>query len=145
MTKDRKRLLEISEGQSHISMRLFRPSPLARLGEHVKAAAEIEALVADGHTQGQNLYTFAYVLSVCSAAAAKDERLAPAERERLVEKYGSRAVELLRKAQAAGYFKDPDRLNRMKGNPDFAAIHRRVDFTKLLAELEKGPQPKEEK
>jgi tetratricopeptide (TPR) repeat protein len=139
---DRKRMLEISEGQAHINMRLFRPSPLARLGEHVQATSEIEALVADGHVQGSNLYIFSYVYSVCSAAAAKDDRLPTAERDRLADMYGRRAVELLRQCQATGYFKNPDRLARMKTNKDLDAIRARPDFQRLFVELEKGGDPR---
>ncbi|MBP3953758.1 serine/threonine protein kinase [Gemmata sp. G18] len=141
-TKDRKRMLGVSEGQSHITMRLFRPSPLARLGEHAKAAAEINALVTEGHTQGRNLYIFSYVLSVCSAAAGTDDRLPAGERGQLAEEYGGRAVELLRQYAAAGNFKDPDRLARVKANKDFAPISSRDDFKTLLAEWDKNlPKP----
>jgi hypothetical protein len=50
-------------------------------------------------------------------------------------------VELLRKAQAAGYFQDPGRLARMKDEKDFGPIRSRPDFQKLLVELEKKAKP----
>jgi serine/threonine protein kinase/Flp pilus assembly protein TadD len=140
-TKDWWRMIELSAGQSHINMRLYRPPPLARLGEHVQAAAEVETLLAEGHAQGLNLYTFAYVYSLCSSAAAKDGRLPPAERERLADKYGGRAVELLRKAQNAGYFQDPGRLAHMKEDEDLDAIRSRPDFQRLLIDLEYKAKP----
>ena len=73
--KDWRRVIEVSEGQPHINMRLYRPFALARLGEHVQATAEVETLLAEGHVQGRNLFLFAYVHSLCSAAAANDARL----------------------------------------------------------------------
>jgi len=140
--KDWRRMIELSADQPHINMRLYRPSPLARLGEHVQATTEIEALVAEGHVQGLNLYTFAYVHSLCSTAVAIDARLSPAERVKLADKYGSRAVELLRKAQSAGYFQAPDRLARMKESKDLDAIRSRPDFQGLLVELETTSEKK---
>jgi tetratricopeptide (TPR) repeat protein len=134
--KDWKRTLELSAGQPHITLRLYRPSPLAHLGEHAQATAEMETLLAEGQVQPLNLYTFAYIYARCSAGVAKDARLPPVERQKLADKYGSRAVELLRKAQAASYFKNPDRLARMKTNDDLDAIRARSDFQKLLVELE---------
>jgi serine/threonine protein kinase len=139
--KDWRRMIELSAGQPHINMRLYRPSPLAHLGEHIQATAEIETLLAEGHAQPLNLYIFSYVYARCSATAATDARLPPAEREKLADKYGSRAVELLREAQAAGYFRSPGRLARMKENEDFDPIRSRPDFQRLLVELEKKAQP----
>jgi serine/threonine protein kinase/tetratricopeptide (TPR) repeat protein len=133
--KDYRRAIEYSEGQPRIEMRLYRPNPLARLGEHMQAAKEMEALLAEGHTQALNLYTFSWVYALCCAAAAHDARLPAAERENLAEKYGSRAVELLRKAQAAGYFQDPGRLAKMKIK-DFDPLRARPDFQELLGQLQ---------
>src|SRR5262249_11648194 len=121
-------------------MRLYRPNPLARLGEHVQAAKEMETLLTEGHARALNLSTFSWVYALCSAAAAHDARLPAAEREDLADRYGRRAVELLRKAQAAGYFQDPGRLARMKDNKDLDPIRSRPDFRKLLAELDTSAQ-----
>ena len=138
--KDWKRMLELSAGQPHINMRLYRPSPLAHLGEHAQATAEMESLLAEDKVQPLNLYVFAYIYARCAAAVAKDARLPPVEREKLADKYGSRAVELLRKAQATGYFKAPDRLTRMKENQDLDTIRGRADFQKLLVDLDEQKQ-----
>jgi tetratricopeptide (TPR) repeat protein len=134
--RDWRRAIELSEGQPLINMRLYRPNPLARLGEHLQAAKEMETLLAEGHTQALNLHTFAWVYAICSAAAANDARLPAAEREKLADQYGRRAVELLRRAQAAGYFRDAGRLARTKQNKDFDPIRDRDDFKRLVAELE---------
>jgi tetratricopeptide (TPR) repeat protein len=139
--KDWRRIVELSTGQFHINMRLYRPFPLARLGDHVQATAEIKALLAEGHSQGLNLYNFACVHSLCSAAAANDARLPPGEREKLADRYGRRAVELLRQAAAAGYFREPDRLARLKEVDDLDAVRTRPDFASLLDELEKNAKP----
>jgi serine/threonine protein kinase len=134
--EDWKRVLELSAGQADITMRLYRPSPLAHVGEHVQAAAEMETLLTEGKVQPVNLYDFGYAYARCAAAAAKDARLPPAEREQLADRYGRRSVELLRQAQARGYFRDPARLARMNENKDFDPVRGREDFKGLVAELE---------
>jgi eukaryotic-like serine/threonine-protein kinase len=134
--RDWRRAIELSEGKPLINMRLYRPNPLARLGEHLQAAKEMETLLAEGHTQALNIHTFSWVYAICSAAAANDARLPAAEREKLADQYGRRAVELLRRAQAAGYYRDAGRLAQMKQNKDLDTIRNRDDFKRLMAELE---------
>jgi tetratricopeptide (TPR) repeat protein len=138
--KDWKRALELSAGQSDITMRLWRPSCLAHLGEHVQAATEMETLLTEGKAQPVNLFQFGCYYVCCSAAAAQDARLPPAEREKLADQYVRRGVELLRRAQAAGYFRDPARLARMKENKDLDAARGREEFKTFLAELEAKQQ-----
>src|SRR5262249_54522267 len=62
---DWKRALELSGGRPEINLRLYRPPPLAYLGEHAQAAAEMETLLAEGKVQPGNLYVFAYSYSQC--------------------------------------------------------------------------------
>jgi tetratricopeptide (TPR) repeat protein/tRNA A-37 threonylcarbamoyl transferase component Bud32 len=139
---DWKRAIELSAGQADINVRLYRPPPLAYLGEHAQAASEMETLLAEGKVQPVNLYVFGYSYARCVGAAAGDTRLTSDERDQLAEQYACRAVEMLRRAQAAGYFRDPDRLARKKTNKDFNAISARPDFQKLLSDLEKAGKPK---
>jgi serine/threonine protein kinase/Flp pilus assembly protein TadD len=134
--KDWQRMLEISEGQPDIRIRIYRPFALVFLGEHSKAAAEIETLVAESHIQGRNLLLFAKVHSLCSAAAAAEAQLPLAEREKLADKYGRRAVDLLRQARARGYFQGPGQLAELKESKDLESVRSRSDFQQLLTELE---------
>jgi tetratricopeptide (TPR) repeat protein len=140
-SQDSRRVIALSDGQPDIRMRLYRPTPLARLGEYVRATAEIETLLAEGHGQALDISAFASVHSICCAAAAHDVRMPLGEREKLAEKYGGRAVELLRMVQAKGYFQDPGRLVRLKENKDLDAIRSRPDFQRLLLELDGQVNP----
>jgi tetratricopeptide (TPR) repeat protein len=133
--RDWKRAIELSAGRPEINLRLFRPPALSYLDEHAQAATEMEALLGEGKVQPLNFYVFAYSYSRCVLGAGKDLRLAAAERNKLADRYGGRSVELLRKAQAAGYFEDRSRLDRMKENEDFAPVRSRPDFQKLVADL----------
>ncbi len=100
----------------------------------------METLLTEGKVQPVNLYDFGQAYAVAAAAAANDARLPADERKKLAEHYGTRAVELLRRAQGVGYFRDPARLARMNASKDFDAVRGREDFKKLLAELEAKPK-----
>jgi tetratricopeptide (TPR) repeat protein/tRNA A-37 threonylcarbamoyl transferase component Bud32 len=139
---DWRRVLAVSEGQAHINLRLYRPFALVFLGEHARAAAEVEALLAEGHDNGRNLLLFAKVHSLCSAAAGEDSSRPLPEREKLAGRYGTRAVELLRKARDAGHFRDPGEVGHLQESKDLAPIRSRPDFQRLLEELEKKPLPR---
>jgi hypothetical protein len=76
------------------------------------------------------------MLARAAAAARKDTKLAPAEREGLARQYASRAVELLREAVDRGY-KGPAEVARLKTDADLDALRERDDFKGLLAGLEK--------
>lgn len=143
-TNDRTRLIAISDGMTHIKVRLSRPRHLTRLGDHARAAAEVEAVVAEVQTQPVNLYVLCHDLAACTAAAGKDERLPAEERVRLAEEYARRAVELLRQAVAAGFVKDSDRLADIRGNPNLDPIRSRDDFKRLISEWAvQVPKPQE--
>jgi hypothetical protein len=43
---------------------------------------------------------------------------------------------LLRRAQAAGFFKDLRQVEDLKKNPDLAPLQARADYRKFVAELE---------
>jgi tetratricopeptide (TPR) repeat protein len=141
--RDWARIVEISEGQSHIVMRQWRPPALARIGDHVRATAEVEALLGDAQANGNLLYQFAYTHALAVAAVSHDDRLSPAERDSLAERYGARAVDLLSKARSAGHFADPGRVGHLKTDQDMNAIRHRADFQRLLAEVDAKPSPPE--
>jgi hypothetical protein len=71
-----------------------------------------------------------------SAAAAKDDAA-------LAERYAARAVELLRRAAAAGYYRDPARAERLRQDDDLAPLRGRKDYQELLAEVQRPGRPGE--
>jgi tetratricopeptide (TPR) repeat protein len=105
---------------------------LARMGTHARATAEVDALANDASAPKGDLYDAACVYSLSVAAARKDPKLSPAEREKLAERYASRAVELLRRAMQKGY-RD---VKNAKADKDLDPLRERPDFKQLLAELE---------
>ncbi len=75
------------------------------------------------------------------AAAAKDKSLAKDDRTRLAEQYAARAVALLAKARAAGYFNRAPVLEHMKNDPDLTPLRDRDDYKKLLRGLSSSGGP----
>jgi len=112
-------------------LRLERAAALARTGNHVRAADEAAQLITAAGEDGPSLYRLATVLSTAAGAAARDASLAEGERNRLAEQYAIRAIELLRKAQRAGYFKEPAARARLKDDPALAPLRLRKEFQEL--------------
>jgi eukaryotic-like serine/threonine-protein kinase len=102
---------------------------LARLGQYAEASDLVGTLANDKELSDDALYYTAASLALCSAGNGSDA----GQRGRRAEK----AVALLRRAQAGGYFKDPAKPRQLKTSKDFDPLHQRDDFRKLLADLGK--------
>jgi hypothetical protein len=102
----------------------------------VQAVRETDAVGVTFPVPSGSLYATAFVYSLASAAAARDDRVAQAERTKRAEQYAARAVLLLAKAHRAGYFKYPGRLERLRKDPELGALRGRQDFQQLLALVE---------
>jgi serine/threonine-protein kinase len=105
---------------------------LARAGDHAAAAAAVEELLTGATPSGEALYALACVESLASAAAAADARLGAKERRRLADADAARGIALLKRARAAGYFRTPALLDKLKTDPDLAALRTYPEFEPLL-------------
>lgn len=105
-----------------------RPLTLARAGDHVRATVAIDELVNDPNVDKMTVYNAACVYSLCIPAVKTDPKLA--------ERYAKRAVELLYKAQAIGYFNEAFRIEDVTKDEDLVPIREREDFKKFFAQLE---------
>jgi tetratricopeptide (TPR) repeat protein len=120
------RQVETLAGAKSVAVRLGVADTLARLGRPVQAAAEADAVPAEGLTSAQRL-DLARVYALCSGAVAKDSQLPVAERERLAEHYAACATRLLAEAPrpaAEALGQDPD-LEPLRGRKDFQDLLRR--------------------
>jgi serine/threonine-protein kinase len=136
-TRDWDRALELDDGSDPIGFRMGKALSLARAGDHARAVAVAEALTAGKDVASRTLYDAACVCAL-SVAAKADSKLS--------DRYAARAVALLRRAQAAGLFKDPAHLQNMRKDPDLKPLHRRADYQRFLATLPaaaKNPAPAE--
>jgi serine/threonine-protein kinase len=117
------------------SLRLDRAIEFVRAGESARAVAEADALATTDAAAGtlygaaSTLYGIACVYALAAAAVPADAPLA--------DRHAARAVELLRRAVAAGY-RDAA---HMQKDPDLAALRRRDDFAALLWDLADGAPP----
>ena len=112
------------------SMQVARARCRAELGKVTDAAVEAAAVAEDPNASRGLLYNVACVYA-----------LAAAQEDRQLEVYAGQAVAFLRRAQAAGFFKDPAKVAHLKQDTDFAPLRPREDFQKFVAELEASAKP----
>ncbi len=139
---DWRRAVDLSEGQLNITMRIYRPLPLAYLGDHTRATREAETILAETKVEVGVLFDYACVYGLCSAAVWKDTELTSAEREHLSERYALRAMEMLVRTRNVGRYKDPKRIEGLKKHGAFEPLRSRPDFQKFVTELEAEAPPK---
>jgi serine/threonine-protein kinase len=135
--KDWDRALQLAAASSGDTLRLKRALALVRAGELTKAVAEADALTQGEKVPGGTLYDAACIYALAATRVPEDARLA--------EQHAARAVTQLRRAQAAGHFKEPANATQLKNDPDLNPLRQRDDFRKLLAELEASPRPADKK
>jgi tetratricopeptide (TPR) repeat protein len=105
-----------------------------RRGEHVSVMAEVGRLEGRKDLVGPQAYNLACVAALASAAAGSDARLA--------EGYARRAMALLGRAEAAGYFRQPGALQHArKTDTDLDPLRQRSDFREFMSRLEKAAPP----
>jgi serine/threonine protein kinase/tetratricopeptide (TPR) repeat protein len=121
------RAIEFSDVRNVARLRIKRASTLLNLTDHVRAAADAQAILESAAATGEELFQAASVFAYCSRFAEKDKKVA--------DTYAERAVATLRKASTKG-FRDAKRL---KASDDLEVLRSREDFQKLIAELEAAP------
>jgi serine/threonine protein kinase len=133
-----KRLLELDQGPDRDSYRLRYDLALVQSGDHAGAADDAQKLAAN--TSGEMRFNIACVYCICSRTVRSDEKIPPQERERLAEHYALQAIEVLRKAAAAGLFKSPAYEEHLRNDLDLMPIRSRADFQDLLRSVkERAP------
>lgn len=133
-----KRAMDLGTEQYRPSIRLGFAFSLAGGGDHARAAREANRLIDQAAEQpdGPDFYDVARVFSLASAAAANDDLRDEQRRTKLVEDYAAKALNLLDRARAAGYFEDAANVERIKQDPHLAPLRKRDDFQKLLGRIE---------
>src|SRR5262249_2070621 len=117
--------------------RLYRALTRARSGRHALAVREAETLSGAMGRSAEALYRLACVFALAGESAAKDGALTPQDQQSLADRYGIRAVGLLRNARKAGYFNIAANRIKLAKDTDLEAVRPRPDFQKLRDELGK--------
>jgi serine/threonine-protein kinase len=102
---------------------------LARLGRQTDATALAEPLAADTDLDPEQLFKFACTYAILST------KVEP--RGARSSEYAARAVALLQRARASGYFREPD-ASRLLEDDDLAALRTRDDFKHLLSQVRRA-------
>jgi hypothetical protein len=125
--EDWDRAVELVPEADRLRVQLGRARARARGGKVADAVADAEALTKDARAPSARCCEAACVFSLASAAAQEAGQK---------EAYAVQALTLLRRAQAAGFFKDRSKIERLKKEGDLAPLRQRQDFRKFVAELE---------
>jgi eukaryotic-like serine/threonine-protein kinase len=134
--KDFDRALKLSAGEQRLRLRAWRTVVLILLGEQGQAMAEVEELTRTKDVPAGAHYSLACTHALAAAAVAGNTKLAPAERTEQAERHSVRAVEMLGKALAGGYFKTPVNRTWLKKEGDLKSLHGREAFKKMLRQVE---------
>ena len=134
-----RRVVELSEGRPDAVMQQYRAMPLAYLGEHARAAAGMEAVIAGQKPEPTVLFDFACAYGTAALAVAADAALPTPDREALAERYAARAVELLTIVEGTGYFAAPNRGVGWLRRWEFDRLAPRPDFQRVVAAVESKP------
>jgi tetratricopeptide (TPR) repeat protein len=137
--KDWDRVIDLEAGRARSRWRWTWARVLTLVGDHVRATAEAGELAAMPDAPADHLYFLARVYVMAIAPARADQRLPSAEREALAERYAARAVALLQKLLAQGYFKDPAHAKSLRSDTDLEPLRDREDFRKLVRERNRDP------
>ena len=137
--KDWDRVIELAEGPRRPTFRLRRAVALIRGGDHARAAAEAESLVAEPECTPDVRYNAACVFALAHSAALADDGLSATAQVKQAEGYARRAIAVLEKLKSDGYFRQDGSLNDLRTDPDFNSLRQRDDFRALIRTVE---QPK---
>ena len=131
------RVVELNDDPAdRVVLRLLRSMALVRTRDYIRGVLEAEALAraqpASSRQAGVDLYNFACVFALASAAARVDERLETAERQRRADSYADTALDWLKRAAGSGFFDDPKHRDQARQDRDLASLRDRPEYRNLL-------------
>jgi serine/threonine protein kinase len=121
--------IELAEGTERDYFRVHRAITLLRTGQTAEAVDAADSLTQGKNLTGEVLYNAACFYALASAARTHNRQQ--------TESHAAKAITLLRRAQAAGYFQDAGRVGDLKQDTDFDTLRSRGDYQRLIQELEK--------
>jgi serine/threonine protein kinase len=120
-SQDWQQAIDLDEGPARDHLRMF-----------MAAAQMEEKLKAQTRPAGELLYEVAALHARATAAAAATDET------RLQKRYADRALDLLKRAATAGWFRDPQRIKQLKEDNDFAPLSGDAGFATFVQGLEAG-------
>jgi tetratricopeptide (TPR) repeat protein len=128
--KDWQRAIQLDEGKERSSLQLFLAT--AQMEVRLKAIRKPAkpAATADLYYEA----ALVHAQAVTAAAKSSDPGLQ--------QQYATRALGLLKQARSAGFFRDRQRIDKLKKDSAFSPLRERAEFKQLLEGVEAGPKAK---
>jgi tetratricopeptide (TPR) repeat protein len=141
---DWERVVEVADEPQRTQLRVGLAVRLSYVGLHHRAAAEAHALAQVSGLPDEELFQLACVLGRAVAPARADPGLGALAAIAAAEAHASAALGLLRRAHAAGYFRQPIAALWLRTDFSLVSLRDRADFRKLLVDVDadsKRPPP----
>jgi len=133
---DHDRALKQHPEEDNRWLKLHRAYTGVRQGNHQEATKAVEEILKDDKATALNFKDGSCVYALSVVSAKKDEKLTEAERAKVADQYGARAVQFLKKAEEAGYFLNLTKGDRRLADKDFDPLRERSDFKDLVRRLD---------
>lgn len=121
------RAFALSDQKSRHLWRPWRAIGLAGTGDYARAL--VEAKIAGG-------FQMVEVYALAIAAAQRDSKLSPAERQQRAQRYTGEALKLVQQLKQAGVFDDADRRMDFLRSPHLKSLREHPEIIKLTRELQ---------
>jgi tetratricopeptide (TPR) repeat protein len=132
---DWQRVLKLTPPAERIDLRVRRAHRLARAGIDQYAAPEVDELDRDKTLPASTLYDLGCIHALNAASANGDQSRPLPVREKQAERYARQAVAALRRAQAAGFFRDPAQVEHLDQDTDLTFLRDHDDYRAFRAAL----------
>jgi hypothetical protein len=99
--------------------------------------AEANRQLGQQPTPPASVWGAAQIFALCAGTTVRLDTPTSTERNRRVEEYATRAVELLEQYRSTGGLNNPAKLEQLKQLKNFEAIRQRPEFQKFLQALER--------
>jgi tetratricopeptide (TPR) repeat protein len=136
---DWEQVIALSKPEAIEALRFHVCLARARAGDHARASSELAAWAKGKKTEAADLYNFACIYSLCSAAAQKDSSLSEDRRREQSNRYAETALNYLEQSRAAGMFQTQADQDLLRTDSDLEAVRTRVGLPSLLNRLKLTP------
>jgi tetratricopeptide (TPR) repeat protein len=122
-----------SEPARRREYRVNRLAALVHTSDYASGIEEAAILIREQPSgDGASAYNLGCVYALASTSAGRDGRLEPEDRQRRARAYANEARAWLRRASAAGFFRDPGNCDHARTDPDLAPLADHAEFLELL-------------
>ncbi len=122
--------------------RWFRVASLANARRHDRALPEATSLHYSAVLNPGDWLNITDWMARAARLALGDANLSSGDRDTIADRYGTMAVEALRRAHAAHALRTPEQIAQVRTDPDLDVLRKRPDFQVFLKEVENAASAK---